>query len=89
MLAQSLLAQAAQTDWTLVDPDRDDREVPCMVWYPTDATAFYPAVVFAHGFVMAPDDYEGLAEALVEAGYVFVSIGTEQGFMPSAMIQLS
>ena len=32
---------------------------------------------------MAPDDYEGLAESLVEAGYVFVSIGTEQGFMPS------
>ena len=31
---------------------------------------------------MAPDDYEGLAESLVEAGYVFVSIGTER-FMPS------
>jgi predicted alpha/beta-hydrolase family hydrolase len=32
---------------------------------------------------MAPDDYEGLAEALVQAGYVFVSIGTEQGFAPN------
>jgi dienelactone hydrolase len=77
------LSQVTQTDWTLVDPDRDDREVPCMVWYPTEPTGAYPAVVFAHGFVMAPDDYEGLAAALVEAGYVFVSIGTEQGFMPS------
>lgn len=76
-------SQVDQTDWTLVDPDRDDREIPCMVWYPSAATAPYPAVVFAHGFVMAPDDYEGLAEALVEEGYVFVSIGTEQGFMPS------
>ena len=79
----SLFSQVAQTDWNLVDPERDDREVPCMVWYPTESPGPYPAVVFAHGFVMAPDDYEGLAEALVEAGYVFVSIGTEQGFAPS------
>ena len=77
------LGQVAQTDWTLVDPDREDREVPCMVWYPSDTPGPYPVVVFAHGFVMAPDDYEGLAEALVGEGYVFVSIGTEQGFAPS------
>ena len=81
--AQSALGQVAQTDWTLVDPERDDREVPCMVWYPTEFPGPYPAVVFAHGFVMAPDDYEGLVEALVQVGYVFVSIGTEQGFAPS------
>lgn len=81
--ALSVLGQVSQTDWPLVDPDRNDREVPCTVWYPTDAPGPYPAVVFAHGFVMAPDDYEGLAEALVGEGYVFVSIGTEQGFSPS------
>ena len=80
---QSVLGQVAQTDWNLVDPERDDREVPCMVWYPAESPSPYPAVVFAHGFVMAPDDYEGLAEALVQAGYVFISIGTEQGFAPS------
>ena len=77
------MCQVAQTNWTLVDPDRDDREVPCIIWYPSDISGPHPAVVFAHGFVMAPDDYEGLAEALVEEGYVFVSIGTEQGFAPS------
>ena len=82
-LVSTALCQVAQTDWTLVDPDRDDREVPCMVWYPSDNPGPYPAVVFAHGFVMAPGDYEGLAEALVGEGYVFVSIGTEQGFAPS------
>lgn len=80
---QSASSQVAQTDWNLVDAERDDRQVPCMVWYPAESPGPYPAVVFAHGFVMAPDDYEGLAEALVEAGYVFVSIGTEQGFIPS------
>ena len=82
-LVSTALCQVAQTDWTLVDPDRDDREVPCMVWYPSDNPGPYPTVVFAHGFVMAPGDYEGLAEALVGEGYVFVSIGTEQGFAPS------
>ncbi|MBO75088.1 MAG: hypothetical protein CMD33_07440 [Flavobacteriales bacterium] len=79
----SLFSQVAQTNWTLVDPDRDDREVPCMVWYPSEALGPYPVVVFAHGFVMAPDDYEGLAEALVGEGYAFVSIGTEQTFAPN------
>ena len=82
-LVSTTFSQVAQTDWILVDPDRDDREVPCMVWYPSDNPGPYPAVVFAHGFVMAPGDYEGLAEALVGEGYVFVSIGTEQGFAPS------
>ena len=81
--AQSAWGQVAQTDWTLVDPERDDREVPCMVWYPAESPGPHPAVVFAHGFVMAPDDYEGLAEALAQAGYAFISIGTEQGFAPS------
>ena len=80
---QSVLGQVAQTDWNLVDPERDDREVPCMVWYPAESPGPHPAVVFAHGFVMAPDDYEGLAEALAQAGYAFISIGTEQGFAPS------
>ena len=83
LCVHSARGQVAQTDWTLVDAERDDREVPCMVWYPAEPLGPYPVVVFAHGFVMAPDDYEGLAEALVEAGYVFVSIGTEQGFIPS------
>lgn len=75
-------AQVGQTEWTLVDAERNDREVPCSVWYPEGLDTTYPAVVFAHGFVMGPGDYEGLAQALVEAGYVFVSLGTEQGFAP-------
>ncbi len=79
-----------QTDWLLLDADRDDREVPCMVWYPAEEAGSettplpgpFPTVVFAHGFVMGPDDYEGFAQGMVDAGYVFVSLGTEQGFAP-------
>lgn len=76
------MGQVGQTEWTLVDAERNDREVPCSVWYPEALNTPYPAVVFAHGFVMGPGDYEGLAQGLVEAGYVFVSLGTEQGFAP-------
>jgi dienelactone hydrolase len=83
LLWTAAMGQVGQTEWTLVDSERNDREVPCSVWYPEALNTTYPAVVFAHGFVMGPGDYEGLAEALVEAGYVFVSIGTEQGFAPS------
>lgn len=75
-------AQVGQTEWTLIDTERNDREVPCSVWYPEALNTTYPAVVFAHGFVMGPADYEALAQGLVEAGYVFVSLGTEQGFAP-------
>ena len=76
------LGQVGQTEWMLVDAERNDREVPCSVWYPEALDTTYPAVVFAHGFVMGPSDYQGLAQGLVEAGYVFVSLGTEQGFSP-------
>ena len=86
----TLNAQGAigQIDWLLIDEDREDREIPCMVWYPAmqdgsetpPLSGPFPTVVLAHGFAMGPADYEGLAEGLVEEGYVFVSLGTELGF---------
>ena len=77
----NVLGQALETQWALVDADRNDRQVPCMVWYPSNSSGPYPTVIFAHGFFLAPDDYEGLAEAIVSEGYVFASIATEQGFV--------
>lgn len=74
--------QVEQTQWTLVDAERDDRQIPCEVWYPSEPASTLPAVVFAHGFVMGADDYTGLAAALATEGYAFVSIATEQGFTP-------
>ena len=81
-LALPGFGQVEQTQWTFVDAERDDRQIPCEVWYPSDASSTLPAVVFAHGFVMGADDYTGLAQALATEGYAFVSIATEQGFMP-------
>ena len=74
--------QVEQTQWTLVDAERDDRQIPCEVWYPSEPASTLPAVVFAHGFVMGADNYTGLAAALATEGYAFVSIATEQGFTP-------
>ena len=81
--------EVGQTEWLFIDADRGDREIPCVVWYPaeddgvTPAAGEFPTFVMAHGFVMSPLDYEGLAAALVSEGYVFASLGTEQGFAPS------
>ena len=52
----SLFSQVAQTDWNLVDPERDDREVPCMVWYPKDFTFVCPTEL--HAFQAALPEFE-------------------------------
>ena len=36
---QSALSQVAQTDWNLVDPERDDREVPLHGLVPAESPA--------------------------------------------------
>lgn len=83
--------EIGQTEWTFVDESRGGRVIPCAVWYPAQtggedaepAVGSWPAVVFGHGFVMSPYDYEGLAADLVAEGFVFAALGTEQGFAPS------
>lgn len=83
--------EVGQTDWLLIDESRDDREIPCSVWYPAVASGSeiepemgtFPSFVMAHGFLISSMDYTGLAEALVGAGYVFVSLATEEGFVTS------
>ncbi len=82
LLALMGTAQIGQTEWSLVDPDRNDRNVPCAVWYPAPLEDTYPALVLAHGFVMGPYDYEGLAGALAAQGYVVITLGTELGLAP-------
>ena len=83
--------EVGQTDWLLIDESRDDREIPCSVWYPAVTSGLevepemgaFPSFVMAHGFLMSSMDYTGLAETLVSAGYVFVSLATEEGFVTS------
>ncbi|MDA1336164.1 MAG: T9SS type A sorting domain-containing protein [Bacteroidetes bacterium] len=91
--AGAVIGQVAvgHTTWLLVDEGRNNREISCEVWYPALSAgeevdpegSNFSSVVFAHGFVMSPMDYELLAAGWVEAGFVVVGIGTEQGFAPN------
>jgi pimeloyl-ACP methyl ester carboxylesterase len=77
---------------TFVDAQRANRNVPTRIYYPALAagqnativpSGVFPVVVFAHGFLMSPNDYSALAELLVPRGYIIVQIGTETSFFPS------
>ena len=53
--------EVGQTDWLLIDESRDDREIPCSVWYPAVTSGLevepemgaFPSFVMAHGFLMS------------------------------------
>ena len=79
------------TNWLLIDDTRGGREIACDVRYPgvsatseaTPDNGPFPLVVFGHGFLMGPQDYDDLAAGLVHAGYVVALVATEQTFAPS------
>ena len=79
-----------QTNWLIIDEERDNREIPCVVWYPAEesgdeaipSSGDFPAFIMAHGFLMSASDYEDLALQLVNSNYIFVALDTEQGLMP-------
>ena len=89
----SLTAQEigfGQANWLIIDEERDNREIPCVVWYPAEESGAeaiplggdFPVFIMAHGFLMSATDYEDLALLLVNSNYVFVALDTEQGLMP-------
>jgi pimeloyl-ACP methyl ester carboxylesterase len=79
------------TTWLLTDATRDGREITCNVLYPGVSSAAeaapdngpFPLIVFGHGFLLGPEDYENLASGLVNAGYIIALVATEQTFAPS------
>ncbi len=79
------------TSWLLIDDTRGGREIACDVRYPgvsatpeaTPDNGPFPLVVFGHGFLMGPDDYDNLSAGMVNAGYVVALVATEQNFAPS------
>ena len=79
------------TNWLLIDDTRGGREIACDVRYPgvsptaeaTPDNGPFPLVVFGHGFLMGPDDYDNLSAGMVNAGYVVALVATEQNFAPS------
>ncbi len=82
----------AFTSKTFIDAQRSNRSVATRIYYPSVSagqnvpmfgTGQFPVVVFAHGFLMSPNDYAALAEQLVPQGYIIVQLGTETALFPS------
>jgi dienelactone hydrolase len=80
------------TQKTFVDAQRGNRNVPTRIYYPAQSAGLnaaispsgvFPVVVFAHGFLMSPNDYGALAELIVPQGYIIVQLGTETSLFPS------
>ena len=82
-LAGQSQAQWTSDAWTFTDPARDDRPIPMNFLRPDGDPEPLPWVIVAHGFVMGPDDYDDLATALVEQGFLVGLVDTETGFAPS------
>jgi predicted dienelactone hydrolase len=76
---------------TFVDAQRSNRNVPTRIYYPSvsaglnaviSPSGIFPVVIFAHGFLMSPNDYSVLSEFLVQKGYIIVQLGTETSLFP-------
>ncbi len=85
--------QVGHRSLTFTDPDRNNRTIPCEVYYPSlsagedvpvaDAVAPFPVLSFGHGFVMTWDAYANIWEAVVPEGFILLFPTTEGSFAPS------
>jgi dienelactone hydrolase len=68
-----------------------NRDVPCVIHYPSATTGSnvavsegsFPVLIHGHGFVMSVDAYTNLRDGLVPRGYILVLPTTEGGFSPA------
>jgi dienelactone hydrolase len=85
------------TSLTFTDATRNNRSIPCEVYYPALSAgdniaaldpAFlglsgYPAIAVGHGFVIGAANYDLIAEQLIPFGFVVALVNTEAGFAPN------
>jgi dienelactone hydrolase len=85
------------TTLTFVDATRNNRSIPCEVFYPAlsagentpalDPASFglvgFPAISVGHGFVIGATNYSLIAEQLIPYGFIVALVNTETGFAPS------
>jgi predicted dienelactone hydrolase len=86
--------QIGHVSMTLIDSSRQNRAVPCEIYYPADVAGDnvsfsktlkgkVPAISFGHGFVMKWDAYQNIWEAVVPNGYIVAFPTSESSFSPS------
>ena len=85
------------TSTTFIDVSRNNRSIPCEVYYPAEAAGVdvaasnpsalglssFPAIAVGHGFVINSGSYELIANFLVPHGFVVALVNTESGFSPN------
>ena len=85
---------AGHTSLSLIDQQRDNRNVPAEVWYPAEkagdnvpvagpAGTDFPVLCFAHGYMMPWDSYTYLCDALVSKGFILVFPSSGEELFPS------
>lgn len=93
-LVESLQAQPyaiGTTTVTYQDPDRNNRNIQVVFYYPATTAGSnqpfvmgdFPLIVFGHGFMMNYDAYELYWENLVPRGYIVALPRTEEGTGPN------
>ena len=97
VVAFSFAQGLGHTTLTFTDATRNNRSIPCEVYYPALSAgdniaaldpAFlaltgYPAIAVGHGFVIGAANYSLIAEQLIPFGFVVALVNTETGFSPS------
>ncbi|HOO99758.1 MAG TPA: alpha/beta hydrolase [Bacteroidales bacterium] len=86
--------EPATLSLTLKDSFRGNRKIPLKIFYPgilseqqnnsrSMASEIFPAIIFAHGYLMKADEYEPVCRMLVREGYIVVFPCSERGWFPS------
>ncbi len=78
------------TSLTLTDPDRNNRHIPVIVYYPATqageqtvpVSGSYPLFVIGHEFAMGAGSYTSLSAGLVAEGFVVALTNTETSILP-------
>lgn len=93
LISMAMNAQYQVGEKTVIytDPNRDNREIECVIYYPATvggvdaaiASGTFPAIIFGHGTAMAdPTLYQYLWDALPAAGYICLVPTTEDASPP-------
>ena len=86
--------QLERRHWYLHENPKGGRKVPVDIYYPSDSGGpdspvasqplkKFPVICFNHGYLINPDAYSNIREALVPEGYIMIFPRTERGLFPS------
>jgi len=83
-----------KTSLILTEVPDGDRKIPVDIYYPSGSGEInspvaseplkkFPVICFNHGYLISPDAYSNIREALVPEGFILVFPRTERGLFPS------